>query len=202
MEVAWAGGGHSDARRARLSPGGCLQPPGGCLQPPDRLAVQPVGSGHNLFDAIGLVGAPPIELSRFDQRTGKTYIINTFQTFTLPFFTDLHQKWYRQVDGKNVKVLPGNIADLLTSVALAFWISSDCTFDQSQGSIVLCTDSFTVAEVDTLRSILLDKYGINSSRTASNKAKGQYRIPKREVPKLQPLVSPHMPDCMRYRIGL
>ena len=33
-----AGGGHSDARRARLSPGGCLQPPGGCLQPPDRLA--------------------------------------------------------------------------------------------------------------------------------------------------------------------
>src|SRR6185369_2589283 len=32
------GGGHSDARRARLSPGGCLQPPGGCLQPPDRLS--------------------------------------------------------------------------------------------------------------------------------------------------------------------
>ena len=66
----------------------------------------------NLFDAIGLVGAPPIELSRFDQRTGKTYLINTFQTFTLPFFTDLHQKCYRQVDGKNVKVLPGNIAAL------------------------------------------------------------------------------------------
>jgi len=40
-----AGGGHSDARRARLSPGGCLQPPGGCLQPPDRLAVQPCWVG-------------------------------------------------------------------------------------------------------------------------------------------------------------
>ena len=42
-KLARAGGGHSDARRARLSPGGCLQPSGGCLQPPDRLAFGPGG---------------------------------------------------------------------------------------------------------------------------------------------------------------
>ena len=35
-KLARAGGGHSDARRARLSPGGCLQPP-------DRLAFGPGG---------------------------------------------------------------------------------------------------------------------------------------------------------------
>jgi len=39
------GGGHSDARRARLSSGGCLQPPGGCLQPPARLGFVE-GDGH------------------------------------------------------------------------------------------------------------------------------------------------------------
>jgi hypothetical protein len=30
--------------------------------------------------------------------------------------------WYRNVDGKNVKVLPANIADLLTPIAIAYWL--------------------------------------------------------------------------------
>jgi hypothetical protein len=45
---------------------------------------------------------------------GKPTLLFIFSTFTLPFFTELHSKGYRKVDGKNVKVLPENIAELLT----------------------------------------------------------------------------------------
>jgi len=50
----------------------------------------------------------------------------------------------------------------------------------------------------------LDKYGIHSTRPAGNKAKEQYqiRIPKREIPKVQCLVSEHFPHSMRDRVGL
>jgi len=58
--------------------------------------------------------------------------------------------------------------------------------------------------VDLLRTILLEQYGIHSTRILSGMAKGQYKIrmPKREVGKLQGLVSPFMPPMMLYRVGL
>jgi len=56
-----------------------------------------------------------LQCTTFDKRTGETYsAFYFFSTFTLPFFTELHSKGYRKVDGKNVKVLPENIAELLT----------------------------------------------------------------------------------------
>jgi hypothetical protein len=47
----------------------------------------------------------------------------------------------------------------------------------------------------------LDKYGIHSTRPAGNKAKEQYqiRIPKREIPKVQCLVSEHsLIQCVQH----
>ena len=66
--------------------------------------------------------------------------------------------------------------------------------------ITISTESLTAAEVDQLRSILLYKFGIESTRNVKNQEKGQYRIriQKREVPKVQSLVSPHMPPSMCY----
>jgi len=70
--------------------------------------------------------------------------------------------------------------------------------------VFICTDSFTPAEVDTLRSILLTKFNINSTRFLNGTGKEQYRIriPKAFMPTLQSLVAPHMPPTMRYRVGL
>ena len=78
------------------------------------------------------------------------------------------------------------------------------SFNKTQGIIVRYTDSFTPAQVYTLRSVLLDRYGIESTRCAQNQAKEQYiiRIPKREVAKVQHLVKPHIPSIMAYRVGL
>jgi hypothetical protein len=68
----------------------------------------------------------------------------------------------------------------------------------------ISTDSLTLSEVDLLRSLLLDKLNIESTRNANGKGQDQYiiRIPKREVPKVQELVEPFMPHAMRYRVGL
>lgn len=67
-------------------------------------------------------GGPPKECQNLIELTGNTVVSYVFATFTLPYFTDLHMLWYRNVDGKNVKVLPANIADLLTPIAIAYWL--------------------------------------------------------------------------------
>ena len=66
--------------------------------------------------------------------------------------------------------------------------------------------------MDSLRAILLERDGIESTRVAQNSAKEQYvlRIPKRELPKLQAarrpggpaLVQAHIPPMMGYHVGL
>lgn len=53
------------------------------------------------FDSIGIEGAPPRECSCFLKETGKTDSSYQFASFTLPFFSELRQKWYKEEDGKN-----------------------------------------------------------------------------------------------------
>jgi hypothetical protein len=71
------------------------------------------------FNSLGIVGAPPIENKSIIKPSGNTRLSYLFNTFTLPLFTDLHSQWYKRVDGKNIKIIPENIADLLTARAIA-----------------------------------------------------------------------------------
>jgi len=66
------------------------------------------------------------------------------------------------------------------------------------------TNSPPPSFVDLLRSILFDKYGIETTRNAANKSKEQsiIRIPQRQVAKVQQLLKPHIGSSMKYRVGL
>jgi hypothetical protein len=156
------------------------------------------------FNTLKIVGASPRTRTRLEKRTGNTFSATYFVTLTLPLLTEFRKLWYLNIGGKNLKVLPKDMTDLLTPIALAFWCASDATFCKRYGVVVICTDSFTSDEVDILRSILLAKFDINSTRILNGSGREQHRIriPKASIPTLQSLVAPHMPPTMRYRIGL
>lgn len=80
-------------------------------------------------------------------------------------------------------------------------MSSDGSCCKRNGVVIISTDSMTPSEVNQIRSILLVKYDIHSTRIANGKGKDQYRyrIPTVGVPKLQALVAPHIPPLMRSR---
>ena len=50
-----------------------------------------------LLSTIGIVGALPYTLERFDSRTGQTYTATHFATFGLPFFGALFHEWYSNI---------------------------------------------------------------------------------------------------------
>jgi hypothetical protein len=62
------------------------------------------------------------------------------------------------------KMEASNIASLLTPRAIAYWLSGDGNYSKRDKAILFCTHSFTPEELDQLRSDLLDKYGIESTR--------------------------------------
>jgi len=67
------------------------------------------------------------------------------------------------------KIIPLNIGDLFTTKSLAYLICDDGSFDKSTKTVVLCTDSFTMKEVELLIKTLNDKWDLDSYKKKSFK---------------------------------
>ena len=89
----------------------------------------------------------------------------------------------------------------MTPLGLAYWIADDGSWNKLKRYVVLCTDSFTLAEVDLLINVLNNKFDLKCN---IYKQCGSHRIviPSYSVPVLQSLLSPIMPPMMRHKIGL
>jgi hypothetical protein len=72
--------------------------------------------------------------------------------------------WYLDIKGKNIKIIPNNIAELLTARALAYWLASNGHYAlrdalglgtmpslRTGGCVNISTESFTLAMVNQLR---------------------------------------------------
>jgi len=87
--------------------------------------------------------APKLSESLPDTRTGKLYSSLTFWTYTLPCFNDIYALFYSS--GK--KVVPTNIAELLTSRSLSYWIADYGSWNKVTKYVSLSTESFKLEEV-------------------------------------------------------
>ena len=81
---------------------------------------------------------------------GKTFTSFTFATRVYPCLTIWHNMFYPE--GK--KVVSLNLYNMLTYEALAHWIMGDGNWDNSAKTVVICTDTFTLAEVELLITVL------------------------------------------------
>lgn len=77
---------------------------------------------------------------------------------------------------------------------------------QPGGSLVLCTDSFSLQDVILLMNVLMVRYGLKCSlthyHTRSNQKLYRIRIPKKSMDTLRNVVFPHMEPSMYYKIHL
>ena len=145
-------------------------------------------------------GSKPKITFWFDSRPdrNKEYSSMKFGTYSLPCFNEFYDLFY----SGGTKCIPSNIAELLTVRSLAFWLSDDGTFDKLNQVVVLCTDSFTLEEVELLINVLNDKWNLECYKKKTSISNYRIVIPRRSLLVLQSLLGPIMPPMMRYRIGL
>jgi hypothetical protein len=151
---------------------------------------------YDLFQSFCL-NPPKVYNLPVDKRTGKIYSNVVFRTYSLPCFTSLYSLFYPA--GK--KQLPLNIAELLTSLSLAYWICDDGGFDSKSRWVKLSTQGFSLDDVNLLVKVLNDKFHLDCVVHKD----GNYSIigiPSKSLPLLQNLLAPHMPSMMRFKIGL
>lgn len=130
-------------------------------------------------------------------RLGKVYYgLVFFFTRTLPCFTELYQLFYIN----KVKVIPENIYNLLTPVALAHLIMGDGGF-KSKG-IYICTDSYSTQDVVRLMNVLIIRYDLKCTlHKASNKCGYIIYISRNSLYKVKEIVKPYFIPSMVYKLG-
>ncbi len=159
---------------------------------------------YDIFKSDNLVGTAKIlTRKRFDKRTNNFYTSYSFQTLTNLYLTELHKMWYIEVNNKKIKIIPDNISELLSDVALAYWLMGDGTFHKTHKYINLCTHSFRIIDVVKLQNALLERKINSSIQAVSGTQKEQYilHIMKDSVPLFSEKVFPFLISEMYYKIG-
>jgi len=154
---------------------------------------------HHLYSIFNeySASAPKSTTSLPHPKTEKCYTSFIFYTYSLLCFNEIYNMFY--ISGK--KVIPVNIFDLLTPLGLAYWIADDGSWNKVNKYVTLCTDSFTLVEVQQLIEVLNTKFNLRCYKTKSG---NNFRIiiPSYSIPTLRGLLSSHIPPMMKYKIGL
>lgn len=127
-------------------------------------------------------------------RSGKQYYGLQFFTRAMPCITELYSLFYP----KGVKLIPHNIYELLTPIALAHLIMGDGAVKRT--GLVLCTDSYSIEDTVRLLNVLVIRYKLEC--TLRIYRENQYRIYIRQnsLVSLVNIVSPYMHYTMLYKV--
>ena len=127
-------------------------------------------------------------------RAGNRFYGLQFFTRSMPCLTELHSIFYLN----GIKIIPLNIYELLTPVALAHWIMADGK--ARRHGLILCTDSYSVEDVVQLMNVLIIRYRLEGTLQAHRKNQYRIYIRQRSMPRLQNIVRSHMHSSMLYKL--
>lgn len=144
----------------------------------------------------------PSITERFDNRYKKLNRSLNFTTKSLYEFNFLAELFLDQ-NGK--KVIPINIKDYLTLEALAYWICDDGQQVKRSG-LTLCTDSFSLEEIELLRDALYVNFNLETSihfkKGKNEKVYNRIYIKKSSLDLIKLNLAKHIHPSMLYKLNL
>jgi hypothetical protein len=129
-------------------------------------------------------------------RAGNRFYGLEFFTRAMSCITELRSLFYPN----GVKIIPEDIYNMLTPVALAHMIMGDGSA-RSHG-LTLCTDSYSVPEIVRLMNVLIIRYRLDCALRYHTPTQPRIFIPQRSRGRLRQIVQPFMCPSMIYKIGM
>lgn len=136
-----------------------------------------------------------------DSRTNKEYSRYTFQTVNADDFRFYGNLFYKQQsDNSFKKVVPADIANYLTPLALAFWYMDDgaLKWKGKSNAVRICTDSFSTNEINLLKTALEKNFSLKVSIQKKDDIQ-RLCILEESYSKLKELIAPHLLPYMYYK---
>lgn len=139
----------------------------------------------------------------------KNRIVRMFATIRHSLFTEMEKKWYKRDENgnyvlndkdKRIKIIPKEDINL-TPLILAIWYLDDGWQDPKRRRAGLCTDGFTVEEVEFLCSKL--RYLNIQCFISFHEGNPEIRISSYSYKLFIDIISPFVTmDCMKYKVDL
>lgn len=115
-----------------------------------------------------------------DKRSGSLIKTHSFRTTTHSWLQEMEKLWYKEVDGKRIKVVPNQIDEWMNEQVLAVWFMDDGNTDWKYRNGVkewenanprckICTDSFEKTDLEKLCIILKLKFSLDTTINERNR---------------------------------
>lgn len=121
----------------------------------------------------------------------------SFATITHPYLLELRSLCYPG----GVKRVSYKWLELLSPLSLAVWYMDDGSINRRYGTIVLCTNCFTLDEHALMVEYFINTLGIEPKIEPRRNGQHVIRINASQRYRFLDIVSPHIPDCMSYKFG-
>ena len=121
----------------------------------------------------------------------------SFNTITHPDIVDAYHLVYP--NGK--KVITAKWLEKLSPLSIAVWYLDDGSLNKRYGTIVLCTNCFSVEEQMLVIDYFEKTYGIHPKLEKRRNDQYVLRINASESKAFKNLIAEHVPSCMDYKLG-
>jgi hypothetical protein len=159
---------------------------------------------HHLYDLFEpYTNTGPASISVYNKKTKTNHEVLKFNTVSLPQLLYYHRLFYvLNSVGKLIKIVPGNIEELMSPIVLAHLIMGDGNLKLPDEIIRIYTNSFTKEEVELLSLAITKKLNILSKVTHDRNNQYMITISKSQLPLVRELTKSYVCPSMYYKLGL
>jgi hypothetical protein len=156
---------------------------------------------HNYFSSRGYCSFTKPKLKKRITQKNKVYYQYRFNSYTFSSFNWIHEMFYKLIDNKYIKIVPLNIEEYLTPLALAIWFMDD-NFSLNTGAKIV-TNCFTFEEVNFLCKVLHNKYNIIATPKKGGKNKShKIYIHDNSMELFSYIIKPYLLPSLYYKLGI
>lgn len=155
---------------------------------------------HSYFSTRGYCNPKKPILKKRIKKNGEVFFHYRINTYTFSSLNWIHDMFYTKVEGNFVKIIPNNIEEFLTPLALAIWFSDDGS-KLGKGARI-ATNCFTLKELIFVSNVLYKKYNLIVTIHSGGINKGHVLyINSNSMPTFSKLVKPLMLPSLHYKLG-
>jgi hypothetical protein len=155
---------------------------------------------HNYLANKGYCSNTKPKLQIRIRQKGKVFYQYRVNSYTFSSFNWIHEMFYKLVDNKYIKIVPLNIGEYLTPLALAIWFMDDGS--SLNRSARIATNCFTLEEVNLLCNVLKSRYNIIATLNKCGKDKGHIiYIHVKSMELFANIVKPYLLPSLYYKLG-
>ena len=152
------------------------------------------------FSQRGYCNLNKPKLKKRIKNKGKIIYSYSLNSYTFSSLNWIHDMFYKEIEGKYIKIIPTNIEQYLTPISLAIWFMDDGS-KLGKGAKI-ATNCFTKTDLVKLCQILKNKFNITVTVQSGGKNKGYtLYIYTSSMPIFSKIIKPKMLPSLYYKLG-